>query len=117
MMYHFIFGLRGASVAVAVPSEGGGAFSAPVCVSFFGSSNISNNFSRRSDLVNPEVAKQSRHGLIDDEIDDPKVRGEDEHGDNDHRRRTAHFFPRGRRDLAHLSAHVVVKALNLDRKS
>src|SRR5215467_1669 len=116
MMYHFMFGLRGASVAVAVASAEGGAIVSPLCASFFGSSNIIYVASSgRSRLVSSEKAKQRRYAFVDDEIDNPKVRGEDEYGDDDHRGRPANFLPARRRHLAHFGAHVVVEGLDLVR--
>src|ERR1700757_4490197 len=41
MMYHFMFGLRGASAVAVAPSAGGaGVLSPPGCDSFFSSSSI-----------------------------------------------------------------------------
>src|SRR3954469_20091193 len=122
MMYHFMFGLRGASaVAVAPSAAGWGEVSPPVCASFFSSSGIFGYFfsasvlARFCDLANPEIAKQRGHAFVDNEIDDPEVRGDNQHRDNDHGGRAPHFLPTGRGHLAHFGAHVVVEGFNLLR--
>src|SRR5579872_2725232 len=126
MMYHFMFGLRGASVAVVAPSAGAACpASAPAVDSFFSSSCIVNISSRparviragfsRLVLMSPEEVKQGRHALLDEEINHPKIEREDCDRNNDNGGRRAHFFPRRRGDLAHFRAHVGVERLDAFR--
>src|ERR1700741_1995622 len=113
MMYHFMFGLRGASVVVVAPSATGWGVDSPPVGSFFCSSNIGVAFSRCCRLMSPEESEQGIYAAVNDEVDDPEVRGENEDGDDNDRRRASNFLPTGRRHLAHLGAHVVVEGLDL----
>src|SRR5580700_10441271 len=109
MMYHFMFGLRGGSLVAATPSALGGC-SPPAAASFFSSScMIKLSSSLRFDLVAPEIAVQKRNASLNQVIDHPKIDTKNEYRDHNNRSGSAHFFPRRRRDLAHLGAHVVVK--------
>src|SRR3977135_1674733 len=98
MMYHFIFGLRGAS-AVAVPSAPAACCS-PVAVtaSFFSSSCIGCFFVEIPyvlplESVPLEVIEQETNPRLNDLVDDEKVHSENENGDDHHRRRGADFLP------------------------
>ena len=59
-----------------------------------------------------EIVKQGRHAVLDKVIDHEEIQTENKHGDDHYRGGGAYFFPGGRRDLAHLRAHVVVESPN-----
>src|SRR5579859_4315422 len=120
MMYHFMFGLRGASPLAAAPSRAGGCGGcSPPVASFFSSSAIrdasfwpANSFAfalTDSKSVRFEIIEQVRHAVLNEVINHRKVHGEDEDGDDHHGGRGLHFFPSGRGHLAHFGAHVVVE--------
>src|ERR1700677_2478093 len=110
MMYHFIFGLRGASPEPA-PVEGCGVCSPPA--SFFSSSCMIklNSANLRPDLV-PEITEQERDALLDDVINYEKIHAKDKDGNHHHGRGRLYFLPRGRGHLARLGAHVVIERLD-----
>src|ERR1041385_7971442 len=118
MMYHFMFGLRGASADAAVPSAGvGGVPSPPVGVSFFSSSCIGgvSSFTSRTDVISTtrlEQTEQIAHAMLDEEIDHPEIERENGDGDDDDRGGGLHFLPRGSGHLAHFGAHIVIKGLD-----
>src|SRR5579859_2542316 len=118
MMYHFMFGLRGASVGAAAPSTGvDGVLSPPVGVSFFSSSCIwgVSSFTSRTDVISTtrlEHTEQIAHAVLDQEVDHPEIEGENSNRDDHHRGRPLHFLQRGRGHLAHFVAHVVVEGLD-----
>src|SRR5271169_6436633 len=112
MMYHFMFGLRGASALVAAASALGGC-STLGAASFFSSScmiKLSSGL-RVPDLVGPEIAIQECDASLDHVINDEKIHSKNKYRNHHNRGGGAHFFPRRSRDLAHLRAHVVVKRL------
>src|SRR5579872_6822599 len=109
MMYHFIFGLRGASAVTAAPSPAGGA-SPPAPASFFSSSCMIKLNSVALSLVT-EIAIQKTDALLNQVIDNKKINAKNKYRDHDHRGCGLHLFPRGRRHFAHFGAHVVVKRL------
>src|SRR3954447_13563464 len=117
MMYHFIFGLRGASIAPSAGAACCGSL-AVVVVWLFSSSCIVKTLlpGLRSSLplglslvTGPEITEQGRHGMLNDVIDDAEVEGKDEYGNDDDHGRAANFFQARRRDLAGLGTHVVVE--------
>src|SRR6202050_4081112 len=119
MMYHFMLGLRGGSLVAATPSAPDSC-SPPAPASFFSSSCMiklnsgllfSFKLSGLLSSVAPEIAVQKRDAPLDHIVDDEKINAENKHRDHHHRGGAAHFLPRGRCDLAHLGAHVVVKRL------
>src|SRR3974390_822872 len=68
MMYHFMFGLRGASAVAAGPSVGGWAAYSPAAgVSFFSSSTIFMS------SVRLEIVEQRGHAVLNDVIDHKEV--------------------------------------------
>src|SRR5882672_1169130 len=101
MMYHFMFGLCGASAVAAAPSAGDCC--SPLAASFFSSSCIrSASFKLLSSpvrSVSPVIVEQGAKTLLNEVVDDPKVDGKDEDRDDDHCCGGAHFLPRGRSDL------------------
>src|ERR1700741_672852 len=121
MMYHFMFGLRGVSVVVAAPSAAAVCDSPAVLVaaSFFSSSCImdvfpaSRWFTYRSRAISSaalEKIKQSRHAVLNDEVDHEKVERENGNRDHHHRGRGPNFLPRGGSHFAHFGAHVVIES-------
>src|SRR5579884_1383165 len=120
MMYHFMFGLRGCSPAPAAASGGmvGGA-PALAAASFLVSSVIK--------CCQPETSRPAPQFLtikelqqvtqpeLNHSVDHPEEGCEDEHGDDDHRRRSLHFFAAGIVDLLHLGADFFEKVLGAVR--
>src|SRR5215470_520637 len=83
MMYHFMFGLRGASVVTAAPSVVDGcASAAPVSDSFFSSSTIWCFLNSRvqTRLVSLEVIEQLLHAVLNKVVNDGEVQCKDENG-------------------------------------
>src|SRR5579864_309852 len=116
MMYHFMFGLRGASAVAAAPSAPAlcGSLVGLGVASFFSSSGIesASSFTLRTDVISAaclEQVEQIAHAMLDEEIDHPEVEGEDGDGDDDDRGGGLNFLPRGSGHLAHFGAHVVVE--------
>src|SRR5271169_2068771 len=114
MMYHFIFGfLSGASVAGAASagtSVATGAGSPAACSAMLSSVLVCSS-AICSALPMGQAFQQLVEAFCNDCIDDPEIKPEQEHGNNDHGRRALHFLARRRRDLLHLRAHVVIKTL------
>src|SRR5579863_6795513 len=118
MMYHFMFGLRGASAVAVAPSAAGCALpSPPLGVSFFSSSIglLLIRCFRPLVSVSLEIIEQRRHAVKDDVVHDPEIERENKDRDHDHGGGGANFLPTGRRDLAGLGAHVVVESLDAFR--
>src|SRR5438045_8258895 len=79
MMYHFMLGLRGASVAPSAGAACCGSLAVLVAVWFFSSSCIITMLlpgqlslspcARRLLVMSPEVAEQSAHGVLNDVVD------------------------------------------------
>src|SRR5579864_4300417 len=113
MMYHFIFGLRGASVGAAVVPSALAVCGSLVVVaadSFFSSSCIvASSKPAIPSSVALEIIKQVADALLNDVVDHKKVKAKDEHGNHDDGGGSPHFLPRRSGHLAHLGAHVVVK--------
>src|SRR5712671_1112873 len=112
MMYHFMFGLRGGSLVTATPSAPG-ACSPGEATSFF-SSFCMIKFRLRccAFCLLSKIAVHLVDALLNHVVDNEEVHAKDEDRDYNHCRCGLHFFPRRRRDLAHLSAHVVIKRLD-----
>src|ERR1700691_1346515 len=108
MMYHFMFGLRGASL-VATPSAPG-VDSPPAPAWFFSSSCMIklSSGAAHSDLV-AKIAIQEGDALLNHVVDNEKVHAKNEYCNNDHRGGGLDFLPRGRGNLAHFGAHVVIE--------
>src|SRR5271157_537769 len=120
MMYHFIFGLRGASppaaasagAAPAAVSTGAAALSGvPAAPSTFSSSTMKSLPSPRG-LTAREIMQHPLQRLADRQIYQPEIEPEQKHGDDDYRGRSLDFLARRRRNLLHLRAHVAVKRLD-----
>src|SRR5258706_7419692 len=112
MMYHFMFGLRGGSLVVAMPSAPE-ACSPVAATSFFSSScMIKFRLRCRAFCLLSKIAIHLVDAFLNHVVDDEKVHAKNENRDYNHCRGGLHFFPRWRRDLAHLGAHVVVKRLD-----
>src|SRR5579859_4561823 len=119
MMYHFMFGLRGASAVAAAPSGPAlcGSLVGLGVASFFSSSGIESisSFTLRTDVISTtrlEHTEQVAHAVLDEEVDHPEIEGENSNRDDHHRGRPLHFLQRGRGHLAHFVAHVVVEGLD-----
>src|ERR1700730_9225804 len=117
MMYHFMFGLRGASAVAVDPSAVGGCCSlSPLApASCFSSSGIGcffvNPASAILESVALEIVEQETDPRLNELVDDEKVHCENENSNDHDRGRGAHFLPGRRGHLAHLGAHVVVEDL------
>src|SRR6266849_9679587 len=59
-----------------------------------------------------EITEHRINTVPDYQIHCPEIRREQENRDDDHNRSGPHFLERGRRDLLHLGAHVVVESLD-----
>jgi hypothetical protein len=112
-MYHFMFGLRGAS-AVALPSAlGGGVSGLPDPLSFLSSSNI-----LRGKLVSfprsamRQVLEQVIDGAADGVIDDPEIKPKQKNSYDDHGRGGTHLFEGRRGDLLHLRPNIAIKGFD-----
>src|SRR5216683_1556661 len=118
MMYHFMFGLRGASAVAVDPSAVGGccSLSPPAPVSFFSSSGIGcffvDPYVLTLESMTLEIVEQETDARLNELVDDEKIHRKNEDGNDDYRRRGADFLPGRRGYLAHLGAHVVVERLN-----
>src|SRR5579884_4220543 len=108
MMYHFIFGFFGVSsataavVAVVWPD---GCSSALLVSGLISSSAILSTLAMR------QLAQRLIERVLQEQVNQPEIACEQEHGDDDHRRRALNLFTAGRSDLLHFSAHVAVKTL------
>src|SRR5947209_8669408 len=119
MMYHFMLGLRGASVAPSAGAACCGSLAVLVAVWFFSSSCIITMLlpgqlslspcARRLLVMSPEVAEQSAHGVLNDVVDNSEIQRKDEHRDDHDQSGGANFFKGRRRHLAHFGAHIVVE--------
>src|SRR6266481_3702629 len=120
MMYHFMFGFRGASVAASPPAGAADASGSPglPALSFFSSSCIrgfiSQTFCSRL-LAVSQRAKHEIDAAANHKIHQPEIDAENEDRDDHHDGRRLHFLQRRRGDLLHLHAHVVVEGLDLVR--
>src|ERR1700751_3388378 len=118
MMYHFMFGLRGASVAGFAPWEPSGS-PEPSALAFFSSSCIrefiSQTFCANAFLAVPQRAEDEVDAPPDHEVHQPEIEAKDEDRDNHDNGSRLHFLQRRRGDLLHLHAHVVVEGLDLLR--
>src|ERR1700733_265943 len=116
MMYHFIFGLRGASppaTASAGVSTGFASFSvstAVLTIFSFSASGIESLLSLA--LTAREIMQHPLQAVLNNEIHNPEIQSKQEHRDNDHRRRCLNFLKRRRSHLLHLRANVVVERLD-----
>src|SRR6267154_2182413 len=116
MMYHFMFGLRGGSLVVAMPSAPE-ACSPVAATSFFSSScMIKFRLRSRAFCLLSEIAIHLVDALLNHVIDDEEVHAKNENRDYDYCRGGLHFFPRRRGNLAHLGAHIAIKRLEALRK-
>src|SRR5271157_44971 len=110
MMYHFMFGFEAGAAASAGASVATGAGSLAACSAMLSSVLVCSS-AICSALAMGQAFQQLVEAFCNDRIDDPEIKPEQEHGNNDHRRRALHFLARRRRDLLHLRAHVVIKTL------
>src|ERR1700680_522236 len=122
MMYHFIFGLRGASTT-GVPSALGTGWdpssAPPAPASFFSSSCIECAktsapvvpINRRNRLsAGLKIVEQKLDSAGDEVIDNREVDGEDEYRNHHHGGGRLDLFPGGGGHLAHFGAHVVIES-------
>src|SRR6202051_3498641 len=116
MMYHFMFGLRGASPVAVTPSAPE-VCSAVAATSFFGSSCMI-KFKLRvlrvpssAIVLFPEIAIQLVDAFLNHVVDHKKVHAKNEDRNYHNPGSGLLFFPLGRGDLAHFLAHFVVKRL------
>src|SRR5271166_2414217 len=100
MMYHFMFGFEAGAAASAGASVATGAGSLAACSAMLSSVLVCSS-AICSALAMGQAFQQLVEAFCNDRIDDPEIKPEQEHGNNDHRRR----------DLLHLRAHVVIKTL------
>src|SRR5216684_1089168 len=118
MMYHFMFGLLGASAVAVDPSAVGECCSPspPDPASFFSSSGIGcffvDPYVLTLESMALEIVEQKTDTRLNELVDDEKVHRENEDSDDDNRRRGADFLPGRRGHFAHLGAHVVIERLN-----
>src|SRR6476469_10540845 len=105
MMYHFILGLRGFSATAAAVSDCGAP--ASVVVSFLVSSCII-----IPNLVFRQILDEIGHAAAEGVVHHPEIKRKNKDRNDHNRRGRLHLFTRGRCDLAHLGAHVIVKSLN-----
>src|SRR5579872_3607296 len=101
MMYHFIFGLRGASAlgVATAPSPLGGC-SPPAPASFFSSSCMIKFNSAISALtLVPEIAVQISDALLQKAVDNEKEQAKQKYRNHDYDGGRLHVLPRGRGDF------------------
>src|ERR1700719_1565702 len=111
MMYHFMFGLRGASLVAVAPSVLDGC-SPPAAWFFSSSCMIKFKLRPARSVLLPEIAVQKCDAALNHVVDHEKIDAENEYRDHNHRSCGTHFFQRRCCDLAHLAAHVAVKRLD-----
>src|SRR5579864_7945459 len=117
MMYHFMFGLRGASVAGFAPWEPSGS-PEPPALAFLSSSCIREFISQTfcaNALAVSKGAEDEVDAAPDHEVHQPEIKAEDEDRDDYDNGGGLHFLQRWRGDLLHLHAHIVVEALDFLR--
>src|SRR5579864_326250 len=118
MMYHFMFGLRGASAAAPAAPVDSSVSAGGVALAFFSSSCISCFISQTFCSDRSAVSQGAEHEVdtaSDQEIHQPEVQPEDEDRDDHHDGGRLHFFQRRRGYLLHLHANVVVEGFDLLR--
>src|ERR1700722_1067495 len=111
MMYHFIFGLRGASVEAAAPSAAAvcGSPTVLAAASFFSWSCIIKVLLPGQPLANLEIVEQRGYAMLNNEVDHEEVQRKNSNRDHNYGRRRPNFLPRRRSHLAHFGAYVVVE--------
>src|SRR3981081_3217628 len=119
IMYHFMFGLLGASAVAVDPSAAGGwcSPSPPGPASFFSSSGIGCFFYRSLrqlplESMALEIVEQKTDARLNELVDDEKIHRENEDSNDDDGRGGLNFLPGRRGHFAHLGAHVVVERPN-----
>src|SRR3954447_14988017 len=130
MMYHFMFGFLGASVAASAAS---GAFVSTASAAFastcsllslilfssisrFGALRLT-TFSIADELPRYQRAESPIQTAADDAIHDPEISGEDEDRNDDDCGRRLNFFARRRCHLAHLVPDITEEAPGAARQA